>query len=231
MIDPPPPKKRRKGLVIVLVILGIMAIIGIAVGLSQNGGGCSSGPVTYVTPTPGSAYVPATYTPSTPSPEVYAPGPVAPSTLFGDYYGWVWFYGVSGEFADTDYRVDSTAVFATESSTQKPFFECYSDDMDHALASMYVNYSGGLRFTPDIGDQDAWVCNVYLTEASLDDLDVSVSADGKISMTYTYYDQADPSNCMIIMMRYRQVGQYWDVENEVVPPGYETYLANDVTGG
>ena len=162
-----------------------------------------------------------------PTPEPTAtpgPGPNPPTMLMGDYYGWVSFDYGSGAYADTHVFVDSTAVIAIDSGTQKPFFEGYIDGLDHAAISLYINYNSGTIFTPDIGDQDAWVYNRYLVEDDAVYFNVDATS-GLIYIIYPYVDPEDPNSTMIIEFCYRMQGQYWDEANDILPPGYDDYRA------
>jgi hypothetical protein len=133
-------------------------------------------------------------------------------------------YGTGG-YADFHLFVDSTAVFATDSSTQKPFFEGYIDGLDHSVISLYVNYSGGTSFTADIGDQDAWVYDLYMIADDAPYFNVDAS-DGMIYIIYPYVDPEDTNSTMIIEFCYRMEGQYWDEANDTLPPGYADYKAS-----
>ncbi|MGN0798804.1 MAG: hypothetical protein ACI4NU_00045 [Christensenellales bacterium] len=121
-----------------------------------------------------------------------------------------------------DYAKDIIASINTTSSGYD-YFEVYTDSSmsDESVAlSMYINL-GYDSFTADIGYQDAWVFQRYLTEDDAVYFSPTLQ-NGALDMTYHYVDPNNEYSCTVRFFL-REDGTEWDEENDPLPPSYDRY--------
>ena len=99
-----------------------------------------------------------------------------------------------GDLEDGSYGV--WALLDTDSSG-KLFFEIYDIDDEDASESAILSFWAvidGNRIVPVIGDQDAWLINIYLDESDADEL-TFVLEDSTLTASYFYYDSDESEAC------------------------------------
>lgn len=155
--------------------------------------------------------------------------PVLDICLPGDWYGWVSITNIWGADSTEDEFLDATAIVKKSSSADRYYFEVYlSDDPADSLAfvSMWIETDPDDKtLTPDIGTEDAWMNETYLTAADEADLTTAVSADGGLYFApyaFTYY--SGDMGCTVEMF-FRKSGLRWNENTDRLPPYYETYAA------
>lgn len=85
-------------------------------------------------------------------------------------------------------------------SGERLFFELYSvpdfTGSTKPLLSCWARVEGN-RIIPEIGEEDAWFLNIYLTENDRDAMSFTLE-DGVLGTQYFYYDSTGPEACDVI---------------------------------
>lgn len=142
-----------------------------------------------------------------------------------NWYGWIeltdiWGYNVSYELSD------AWGSVGTETSTGRQYFEVFKDgDSENAFLSMYASIEdGGTRIVPEIGDEDAWLLENYLTGSDAADYEIALNDDGALTFSVDYVKYDD--SCGFHMeMFLRPDGVLWDESVDTLPPRYDEYKA------
>lgn len=126
------------------------------------------------------------------------------------WYGWLYLEGDDELFADVWGLVGSD-------NSGMSYFEAYLDpDDEQPFLSMYVEIEDGLFLNPVIGDEDAWVNDIYIDP----DEDTSIYEGRLIRDNSLLFDFEHETGH--ITMCFRPEGAEWDPEvNDLIPPGYE----------
>ena len=96
------------------------------------------------------------------------------------------------------------------------------EDRDGAVLSMYIDVYDDY-ISADIGDEDAWYLNRYLTASESYSFSSGVD-DGKIGFVYDYVDPDDNASGFTVEFCLRKYGELWDASVDTLPPGYNDYL-------
>ena len=155
----------------------------------------------------------------------------------GEYYGWIRLTWTR----DNDVRLySSSATIFPNSQDHRPYFvgvfedpEYITDfDLEDDAGASYsrfmlrafciiVDWSDGLSIVPD----DESYANYLMLGGSMIPIDDETTtatldySDGLISLSIDYYGD------ILIEACYREYGDYWNPESEVVPPNYDEYVA------
>lgn len=126
------------------------------------------------------------------------------------WYGWLYLEGDDELFADV-------WGFVGSDNSGASYFEAYLDPDDtQPFMSMYVEIEDGLFLNPVIGDEDAWVNDIYIDPHE----DTSIYEGRLIRDNSLLFDFEHETGH--ITMCFRPEGAEWDPEvNDLIPPGYE----------
>lgn len=153
-----------------------------------------------------------------------ANGFVSPTTSISRgnmWYGTMIVSNFEGK-GDGNYEKDIIARIAT-ASNGKDFFEIYTDSNmseESIQLSLYINLDDD-RFTPIIGDKDAWILDRYLESYDTTFFSPTLT-NGALDMTYPYDDPNGKFTCFVRFFL-REDGTPWDEENDPLPPSYDQY--------
>ena len=90
---------------------------------------------------------------------------------------------------------------------------------------MYMTIEdNGTCILPDIGDEDAWIFDTYLTPADAEQYQAFLVEDGTLISTFDYVSYTGEYSCTVTMC-FREDGTAWDEENDLLPPRYDEYKA------
>ncbi len=139
------------------------------------------------------------------------------------WYGWISltdFWGNTQE--DTVY--DAIGYIGTEAESNKSYLEIYRQDTpDSSVFSMYITLNDRRTLiTPNIGSEDAWMLETYLSADDADQIDVYLNADGSLVLRYDYTHYDESYGCHIEMFL-RPDGSIWNESSDILPPGYQSY--------
>ncbi len=103
-----------------------------------------------------------------------------------------------------------------------PYIEIYDtpnyDDAEYLTLFMWLEEDPGwLR--PDIGEEDSWILDQYLTEEDEFSL-LTMYFDGSLDINFEYGNEDFGCHCQFFI---REEGAEWDEELDTLPPGYEIY--------
>lgn len=170
-----------------------------------------------------------------PSATIEVPDPIDPSTIQdtpsgilipetvenpSEWYGFVSctdYWGIEQD----DIFLDARAVIGTEA---KPFIEVFTaDDEQTPFFSAYMTLEeNGRTVRPDIGTEDAWVGDRYLTPEEADTYSFMLQEGGLLGAVVDYISP-DGSNGYFLTMFFRPQGSLWMEEADRLPPGYDAY--------
>ena len=142
--------------------------------------------------------------------------------LYGDWYGYLHITNAWGYQDNSDELVDITGVIDTDVNSDRPFLDLYVDDADGAVLSMYIDIYDDYVFA-NIGDEDAWFMNRYLTEDEAYNFSSGLY-DGKLVFYYDYVDPDGEDAGYTAEICIRKYGDYWDEDDGILPPGYYDYV-------
>ncbi len=138
----------------------------------------------------------------------------APSYWYG--YMNISFYEGSGEHSSGDY--DVWAIINTDDSGNTYFeiFDVFDMNTD-PIASYYIDLDD-TSFEPVINDE-AWIYeNIIAEENSFDFSAYLINGSFYISHEYV-----DDDESFYVSFTFREEGTPWDVDMEILPPGYDSY--------
>lgn len=140
------------------------------------------------------------------------------------WYGWLYFEDVVGFNPGAEY-LDGWGFIDTD-NTGKPYFEVFRDgDSENPMLSMYMTIEdNGTCILPDIGNEDAWIFDTYLTPADAEQYQAFLVEDGTLISTFDYVSYTGEYSCTVTMC-FREDGTAWDEENDLLPPRYDEYKA------
>lgn len=176
----PYEKSRRRGAQIFIAAIIIVCVVAVALIMLAAQSRTNS----IVLPLPD----PAAFTPDNGAETVPAPTDVSAPLRLG-----TWWHGmleISNYSGDGESRNGTTEIwgYLGAASGRRPYFELYDSDTleeDTAvLLSMYVELYPN-HFVPVIGDEDAWLLDIYLDERDVDPLTVYYQ-DGALDFSYFY---------------------------------------------
>ena len=112
------------------------------------------------------------------------------------------------------------------------YFELYLGEepqyISDPLVSMYVDEEEYNFLTPIIGEEDAWVGDVYLTEEDMYFFEIMYE-DGVLDLEYTVDDGKDIyADCRFFI---REYGTAWDEKVDPLPNGYAKYAEENYLSG
>lgn len=149
--------------------------------------------------------------------------PTTEIAIPSNWYGTVRLY----DFADTGSEEQVADVWAFFDNYQgKPYFEIWEKPLDEItsdespLLSMYV-VEDGQWLIPDIGSDDAWIIDTYLTEADAAAYTVKLQ-NGALNIIVPYTGSSGSCTCQFFL---RGDGAPWDEANDPLPPSYDAYKA------
>ncbi len=136
------------------------------------------------------------------------------------WYGYAEYTEFHGFENDDDELMDIWAII--DYNAGRPYIEIYDrpdyTEDDTPLMSMWLEEdSAWLR--PDIGDEDAWILDQYLTEDDEFDL-LTLYMNGKLDINFEYGDETRGCACRFYI---REEGTEWEEPLDSRPPGYEIY--------
>ncbi len=142
--------------------------------------------------------------------------------LFGDWYGYIKLTNSWGYTDNSDEIYDVTGIISTYSDSERPFFELYMDDVDGAILSFFLDIYDEY-ISADIGDEDAWFMNRYLTADESFNFSTGLY-NGKLIFYYDYTDPDGENAGFTAEICLRKYGELWDSSTDTLPPGYNDYL-------
>lgn len=139
--------------------------------------------------------------------------------LVGDWHGLVaelGHYGAAYEGTQPTEH-DLIAILDQEESTGKYFFEAYLPDGDSSVLSAYITMADD-HFTGDIGEDDAWILNDYLTPDQNGLLYARYDDPTTLYVQYDYEDPEEDNAGFHLSFYFRRAGESWN--DLPYTPGY-----------
>ncbi len=147
---------------------------------------------------------------------------VPDEVLTGNWFGWIKESECWGGHAE-DFQA-AWGKINNNSDSGQWYFDLFKDgDSETPVLSMWIEKSADdTELIPDIGDEDAWVLDTYLTEDEEPLFNTTISPDGSLYLTYEYVTEDGASGCLVEIFL-RKDGAAWNEAADTLPPRYEEY--------
>ena len=148
--------------------------------------------------------------------------PTTEITIPSLWYGTARFFDFTG--SNSDEKVEDIWGKIDYDTNGQPYFELYEVPLDQrdsdtdAVVSMYI-IEDPQQLIPDIGNEDAWLIDIYLTADDADAYTVSLQ-NGALDIVVPYTGSSGSCTCEFFI---RVDGTPWDEANDPLPPGYDDY--------
>ena len=152
---------------------------------------------------------------------------VPDEVLTGSWYGWIRESQCWGGHSE-DFQ-DMYGQIGNNTDTGRKYIDLYKDgNTSYPEFSMWLEESeGDVTLLPDIGEQDAWLLDTYLTEDEESLFETRISDDGSLYFSYECIDDSSASGCLVEIFL-RKEGAAWDEKNDTLPPHYAEHQAGAV---
>ena len=107
-----------------------------------------------------------------------------------------------------------------ETVDDRPFFEIYDTEAcdNNPILSMWI-LEDSYTILPDIGEEDAWLLDYYLTPDDTYDFTIDLE-EGALAFEVDYELDGEWYEFYFFL---REEGAPWDVANDPLPPSYYEY--------
>lgn len=152
---------------------------------------------------------------------------VPDEVLTGKWYGWIRESQCWGGHEE-DFQ-DMSGQIGYNTDTGRKFMDFYKDgNTAYPEFSMWLKESeGDVTILPDIGEQDAWLLDTYLTKDEEGLFETRISSDGSLYFSYECVDDSGESGCLVEIFL-RKEGAEWDEMNDTLPPRYAEHHTRPV---